>query len=332
MFNRTAQKVIVITTILLLPLACAGGITRVPGASPSQTTVRITEASRTRVPLATVTPPSVSTTTNAGNALPGDYAEQMLVDGQARQYRIHVPRSYRPDQPIPLVINLHGYSSNAAEQERVSQMSSKADQAGFIVVHPEGLGSPQTWHVGPRSESEADLLFLRDMISQLQSRFSIDPARIYVTGISNGAQMANRLGCELSEVVAAIGPVSGGYPPSQECNPSRPVPIVAFHGTEDKLIPYEGQGRLFLPAREWAAGWAARNGCDPTPVVTFQKGEVTGETWSNCKAGADVTFYTIFGRGHSWPGSVMPAEITTHDINATDVIWEFFIAHPMPAR
>jgi polyhydroxybutyrate depolymerase len=266
---------------------------------------------------------------STGHYLPGNYIEQIVSGGQERQYRLHIPTGYEQDKAVPLVINLHGFNSNAEQQERVSQMSAKADQASFIVVHPEGLGSPQTWHVGPKAEGIADLQFIGDLIRHVQSQFNIDQSRIYATGISNGAQMTNRLGCELSDVVAAIAPVSGGYPPTQECRPVRPMPVVAFHGTADKLIPYEGQGHLLLPAREWAAAWAAQDGCASTPMVTFQQGEVTGETWSNCSEGVEVTFYTIQGRGHSWPGSDMPAEITTQDINATDVIWKFFEAHPM---
>jgi polyhydroxybutyrate depolymerase len=265
-----------------------------------------------------------------GDVSPGDYVEEIASGGQTREYRLHVPPSYRPGQPMPLIINLHGYNSNAAQQEHVSGMSAKADEAGFIVAYPEGLGSPQSWHFGPGAAAAADLEFIRALISHLQEQLSIDSARIYATGISNGAQMSNRLGCDLSDVIAAIGPVSGGYPPSDDCNPVRPVPVVAFHGTADKLIPYEGKGRLLLSAPEWAATWAARNGCDPTPAVTFQHGEVKGETWDNCQDGADVTLYTIEGRGHSWPGSDMPPEITTQDIDATDVIWEFFAAHPKP--
>ncbi len=260
---------------------------------------------------------------------PGDYLEDILVNGQVRQYRLHIPSTYQGN-PVPLVINLHGYNSNAEQQERVSQMSVKADQMGFIVVHPEGLGSPQTWHVGSRAEADADLQFISDLIHHLQSQFNIDRARIYATGISNGAQMTDRLGCEMADVFAAIAPVSGGYPPSQKCRPTRPVPVVAFHGTADKVIPYEGQGQLLLPAREWAAAWANRNGCNPTPTVTFQYGEVTGETWGTCQDGAEVRLYTIEGKGHSWPGSDMPPQITTKDIDATDVIWEFFASHAMP--
>lgn len=279
-----------------------------------------------------VSAPIPTVTRSAGQDAPGDYVETMVSGAQTRQYRLHIPPSYQAGKPEPLVINLHGLNSNAAQQEQVSKMSVKADKAGFIAAHPEALGSPQTWHFGPGAEGVADLGFIRDLIRYLQGQLSIDSARIYVAGMSNGAQMTNRLGCQLSDLVAAIAPVSGGYPRLEDCRPVRPVPVVAFHGTADNLIPYEGQGRVLLPVREWAAAWAACNACSPTPAVTFQHGQVTGETWGNCRAGADVTLYTIKDGGHSWPGSDMAPQlgITTKDINATDVIWDFFAAHPKP--
>ncbi len=261
---------------------------------------------------------------------PGDYVEEIMSSGQTRQYRLHIPPNYQQDAPLPLVINLHGYNSYAEQQERVSAMPEKADQSGFIAVHPEALGDPQTWHFGPEAEATADVTFIRDLIIHLQDQLCIDPARIYVTGMSNGAQMTHRLGCDLSDLVAAIAPVAGGYLRTQACNAVRPLPVVGFHGTEDNLLPYEGSP-LFLPVRDWAAAWATRNGCNPTPTVTFQNGDVTGETWSNCQDNAEVTLYTVEGGGHSWPGSeVMPPDITTQDIDATDAMWDFFQAHPMP--
>ncbi|NOH04339.1 MAG: hypothetical protein HND47_21375 [Chloroflexi bacterium] len=180
-------------------------------------------------------PESPSAPESANGILPGNYVEEIVIDGQTRQYRLHVPSTYEAGKPAPLVINLHGLNSNAEQQEHVSQMSVKADEAGFIVVYPEGLGNPQIWHVGPRAEGAADLQFIRDLIRRLQQQLSIDPARIYATGISNGAQMTNRLGCEMSDVIAVIAPVSGGYPPTDDCHPMRPVPLVAFHGTDDQI-------------------------------------------------------------------------------------------------
>jgi polyhydroxybutyrate depolymerase len=265
----------------------------------------------------------------AAAAYPSGTSEQTIVSGgQTRDYRLHVPPSYQPDSPMPLVLNLHGLNETAAQQEALSGMSAKADEVGFIVAYPEGID--QTWHVGPGSAAVADTQFIRDLITELQGRLTIDPARIYAAGISNGAQMSDLLGCNASDVIAAIGPVSGGYSSAQECAPGRPVPVVGFHGTDDRLIPYEGQGILIMPAEEWAAAWASRNGCSPTPAVTYQGSEVTHETWSGCQAGADVVFYTIEGGGHGWPGSPGGAGVTTNEINATNVIWDFFAAHPMP--
>jgi polyhydroxybutyrate depolymerase len=260
----------------------------------------------------------------------GDSVESLAVAGVTRQYRLHIPPIYQQGRLAPLVINLHGYNSNAEQQEQLSRMSVKADSAGFIVVYPEGLGDPQSWKFGDRAEGQADVAFIHDLIQHLQGQFSVDPRRIYVTGISNGAEMSYRLACDLAATIAAFAPVAGGYPPFTDCKAPRPVPVIAFHGTDDQLLPYEGKPPLLMPVHDWAASWAARNSCAAASTVSFQQGDVTEETWGGCRDGADVALYTISGKGHSWPGSSMPARITTHDINATDVIWEFFAAHPKP--
>jgi polyhydroxybutyrate depolymerase len=263
-------------------------------------------------------------------AIAGTSVGTLTSSGEERHYRLHVPPNAGTGQALPLVINLHGYNSNAEQQELVSQMSAKADAAGFVAVYPEGLGDPQSWHFGTRAEAEADVQFMRDLVQTLEKQLAIDPRRIYVTGISNGAEMSYRLMCVFADTAAAFALVSGGYPPFPECQPARPVPVVVFHGTDDQLLPYEGHPPLLLPVRQWAEQWAARNGCAASPNVTLQRGDVTGEAWPNCHDEADVVLYTINGKGHSWPGSNMPARITTRDISATDVIWDFFVAHPRP--
>jgi polyhydroxybutyrate depolymerase len=258
--------------------------------------------------------------------------EAIAVDGQIRNYHLHVPPTYQAGSALPLVLNFHGYNSNAIQEERVSRMSIKADEVGFIVAYPEGLGEPQSWKFGSLSEGKADVAFARALIDHLAGHYTIDANRIYATGISNGAEMSYRLACDLADKLAAVGLVSGGYPPFRDCQPAHPVPVVVFHGTADNVLAYDGQPPLLLPVRDWAAGWAERNGCNSTPVVSLQQGDVTGETWGECRDQAEVVLYTIAGKGHSWPGSNMPAQITTQDIDATDVIWEFFVTHPYPAR
>ena len=257
--------------------------------------------------------------------------ETLLSGGVVRQYRLHVPPTYEADVPIPLVINFHGLGSNSQQEEALSGMSRKADQAGFIVVYPDGLDA--RWSDGPGPDGQADLQFVRDLIAALESKYKIDPQRIYATGISNGGGMTNRLGCAMADTIAAIAPDSGAYNFWQDCQPTRPVPVLAFHGLDDRLVPYHGGVSLAMepPIPEWAAAWAERDGCGTSPAQSSLPGGVTVQTWLGCQGNAEVTLYTLEHHGHSWPGStVMPKAITSQAVNATDLMWDFFQVHPLP--
>ncbi len=249
----------------------------------------------------------------------------------ARYYRLHVPAGYQPGVALPLVFNFHGFGSNATEQETLSRMSDKADEAGFLVVYPDGLDAQ--WNTGPGAAGERDVQFVRDLIAVVSSQYSVDDKRIFATGFSNGGGMANRLGCDMAEVFAAIAPVAGGYNFWEQCQPSRPLPVLAFHGLDDNVIVYEG-GRtrsMLPPIMEWAAAWAALNGCELAPLETAPVEGVTLQAWTGCRDQADVLLYALAGHGHSWPGSdVMPRNITSQAVRANDVMWEFFLAHPLP--
>jgi polyhydroxybutyrate depolymerase len=261
----------------------------------------------------------------------GSFEGQITSGEDIRHYRLHVPTGYQPGTALPLVINFHGYSSNSRQEEGLSGMSVKADAAGFLVAYPDGINN--AWHDGPGLEGEKDLQFVRDLIAAIQSQYSVDPKRIYATGISNGGGMANRLGCDMADVVAAIAPVAGAYNLWEQCKPSRPVPVLAFHGLDDNIVPYEGgEPKAMLPRiPDWAAAWAKRDGCNETPAESTPTDGVTIQTWSGCEGGAEVILYSLADHGHSWPGSsVMPRAITSQAVNATDVMWEFFQAHPLP--
>ena len=248
--------------------------------------------------------------------------ETLQVGDKTRSYRVHLPAA--GNGPYPVVFSFHGLNSNAEQEERVSQFSALADREGFIAVYPEGIGAK--WRFMGRSD--ADVLFTLAILDRLVAEQSIDRRRIYASGISNGAQMAWRLACDRPQAFAAFGFVSGGY--FKVCDgPERP-PIVLFHGTSDRLLPYDGRGAL-MPVRAFATGWAARDGCRLASQgeVIYRHGDATGERWA-CRPGQEVELYTLDGKGHSWPGSMMPARITSQDVDATAVMWAFFEAHSRP--
>ena len=129
--------------------------------------------------------------------------------GQPRQFGLHIPPGYLAGNLAPLVVNLHGLGGSGIQQDLLSGMSAKADEAGFIATHPEGRGDPQSWFIGPAvGGQQEEVLFIRDLINCLKNQLSIEPDCVYATGFSNGGGMVNRLGCDLADVIAAIGPVS----------------------------------------------------------------------------------------------------------------------------
>ena len=174
------------------------------------------------------------------------------VNGRSREYILHVPPSYNGKVAAPLVIVLHGAVQGAANAQQMSGMSSLADQQNFIAVYPNGTGRLVTWNAGnccgyAQRENVDDIAFLRALVAKLQKNYSIDARRIYVAGISNGAMMSYRAACEMSDVVAAVAPVEGAQ--NVPCKPSAPVSLIVFHGTADRLVPYNGGSTPFRSAR-----------------------------------------------------------------------------------
>jgi polyhydroxybutyrate depolymerase len=284
---------------------------------------------------ATGTQPAIQTGAGAApagarQAPAGTQVEEIAVGGQMRRYRLHVPPSYQPGRPTPLVLNLPGYGETALEQELLSGMSPAADAAGFIVVYPEGEGSPAHWDIGPGNGGVQEVAYFRALLDRLEQDWSLDPRRVFATGISNGGGMVNRLACDLADRIAAIAPVSGDYQFYKNCSPGRAVPVIAFHGTADKLVPYQGSPSLALPPiRDWAAAWAVRNGCAAGPREAVAAPAVRVETWEGCREDATVALYTIDGGGHTWPRPET-APRQGGSVDGTALIWSFFAAHPHP--
>ena len=269
----------------------------------------------------------------------------IVSSGQEREYLLHVPKSYDPAKPTPLVISMHGAMNWPAFQMNLSQWNKAADEHGFIVVYPAGTGTGlKTWFMeGARTPSRMpDVRFISDLIDTMEAAYNIDPTRIYANGVSNGGGMAFVLSCTLSHRIAAVGAVAAAQSlPWRWCTDQRPVPMIAFHGTADRITPYDGGKVWIAPAPfpsvpAWAANWARRNRCGPTPVESSAATDVTRVEYKNCADDAAVVLYTIQGGGHSWPGGKpMPEWIvgpTSNSIDATSLMWAFFREHRLPRK
>lgn len=336
-------RFVLILVVLFSALACAGVATPTPTPLPTDTPLPAPTRTPiptstplptdTPVPTPTPSPPPAAAAPNARYQKPGDYVDQILIDGVGRWFTVHLPPSYQPGAPMPLVVNLHAYSSTAFGQEELSGMNAKADEEGFVVVNPQALNDPPSWWGPlPGEAGQSDRDFFEALLIYLQEMLSIDPARIYATGMSNGGTMTYRLGCDMANTFAAIAPVAGGHVAHPFCKPERPVSVLVIHGTDDQVIPYYGNDTDSPPVHTWLEAWASHDDCDPTPSTDQPYPGVTSETWSDCAEGTMVVLYSLEGGGHTWPGALpgMTSGAVFPGMDATDVIWTFFKAHPRP--
>lgn len=259
--------------------------------------------------------------------------------GLTRDYRVHVPPSYNASTPAALVFNLHGYTSNALQQEFYSGMNAVADTAGFIVCYPNGVNN--AWNSAftpPYNGGVDDVGFISVLIDELASQYNIDLARVYSCGMSNGGFMSFRLACDLENRIAAIGSVTGTMSVTQfaNCNASRPVPVLQIHGDLDPTVAYYGNG-LSEPVDSVLSYWRQVNGCvnpvvhDTLPDLVAEGSTVTTQHWGGCQAGTEVLHYKVANGGHTWPGAFpIPTGITNQDIDASVEIWKFFLRHTHP--
>jgi len=269
----------------------------------------------------------------------------IISSGQKREYLLYVPRSYDRAKPTPLVISMHGAMNWPAFQMNLTQWNKAADEHGFIVVYPAGTGTGlKTWFMdGARTPSRMpDVKFISELIDTLEATYNIDPTRIYANGMSNGGGMAFVLSCTLSHRIAAIGAVSAAQSlPWIWCADSTPVPMIAFHGTADPIVPYNG-GKVWIAPEPfpsvpaWAANWAQRNRCGPSPVESVVARNVTRAEYTNCADDATVVLYAVQGGGHQWPGGKpMPEWLvgrTSNSIDATSLMWAFFLQHRLARK
>jgi len=299
-----------------------------------------------------------STLQQTGIPQSGTYKRELNIKamGVRRSYLIHIPKGYRQNDSIPLVIVLHGGFSNAKAMERETNFSALADRENFIVGYPNGaygiLGFLNHWNAGhccgkAASDNRDDLGFIEAVIIDVKKRFAIDSNRIYITGFSNGGMLAYYFASERSDLIAAAAPLGasiGGKPSGSNFiwiinKPKFPVPIICFHGTADLNVPYNGgRGQKTRGTREYLSVkrsmefWQEANNCQEHDITeTLCSGRVVRSRWEDLTGEYPVILYTLKDWGHRWPGKYFTNQLKEDDplvgFDATELIWQFFKKH-----
>lgn len=282
--------------------------------------------------------------------------EHITVDGVARSYLLTTPPPHPGAGPRAVVVDLHGLGEGATLEADTTQFSPAAQADGFIAVFPQGTGSPVGWDIAPSSSAHPnhDIDFMNAMLNSLEAHQCVDEARLYATGLSDGALFTSLLACTMANRFAAFAPVAGVVF-DKPCDRGRKVSIVAFHGTADPILYFNGgigtavlnnalSGKTVtttplppvnLNGKGYPANvkeWAAKDGCNLRATDTHVSTHVILRTYK-CPPGTAVEFYIVLGGGHAWPGSKFSAALkaitgpSTFEINATDIIWKFFSQH-----
>ena len=255
-------------------------------------------------------------------------------DGLLREYRLYIPAIYEPGTAVPVVFNLHGYTSDNLQQEFYGDFRPIADTANFIIAHPNGtidaLGN-RAWNTFGASTVD-DLGFITALLDTIAAEYSVDADRVYSTGMSNGGFMSYDLACFRSDRFAAIASVTGSVITSRlsTCAATHPTPVMQIHGTADATVNFNG-GSGVVGIEELVNYWVQSNNCDPSadfnavPNTSTTDG-CTAEhyVYSGGDAGSTVEFFKVIGGGHTWPGAAFTIGVTNQDFSASREIWRFF--------
>lgn len=277
----------------------------------------------------------------------GDHIRSLTIDETVRTAIVHVPKKYRPDQPAPLILALHGAAMTGEAMEHFTKLNVTSEDKGFIVVYPDGTGKKPllTWNAGSFANgvgSQADDLgFLNQLLDDVETVVNVDKKRVYACGMSNGGMMCYRLAAELSRRIAAIAPVAGTMAIG-DARPSRPISVIHFHGTADALVPYEaesGKSHFWLKTRSVADSinaWRTLNGClNQSPRVDVLSApddelEVVRSVYGPGTDNTEVVLIKIVGGGHTWPGELPPVKFlgkSSLSVSANELMWAFFEKH-----
>jgi polyhydroxybutyrate depolymerase len=344
--------------VLLLAAGCGGSSSKAPAplksapvkSAPSMATGAERVDAVPAKPSAGCQSPSVR---KGPPPMPSDTKQTLAAAGASGWYFQHLPPTYRDTTPMPLLLDLHGYGESAELHTKISGLGAYGDSHGFLTVTPQTAGPVPLWDTNLHSK---DVAWLGALLDNAERVLCVDTNRVFVTGYSNGAFMTSALACTYADRFAAVAPVAGIRDPDG-CQPSRAVPVIAFHGTADHFVTYDGSigsAVANLPAPDGSgrtlgeigsagskgpsipeilAAWAARNKCLKQPEEHLVASDVTRISYP-CPRG-DVELYRVTGGGHAWPGSPVDKAIekvvgpVTMSINADALMWSFFTDHPL---
>ena len=303
---------------------------------------------------------------------PGTNHVAVISGGQTQDVALVLPASFDAGKRVPLVIGLHPSGGTGASFDEDSGLSAAATAKGFAVILPDGgvklsgedghywniPGVPLVGGGVVPKGSRDDVHFIADAIDHLVKNSCIDARRVYVTGFSGGARMSSMVGCRLADRVTAVAPVAGlragraagpefTEPDASDCRPSRPITVLAIHGTDDPTNPFPGgEGlRWGYSVERAAARWASRDHCATAPALEKVSTHVTRVRYGTCGASSEVVLYRIEasrdqGGVHVWPG--VQRDLATRapsasaagagaksaaEVDATAVVLEFFSRH-----
>jgi len=272
----------------------------------------------------------------------------LTVDGNARSFIVYLPAGYNNAGKMPMIFAIHGGSGTPEGMINIANFKAIADRDKVVLVYPSGIQN--NWNDGrptpPNQSGINDVNFFNLMCDYMITTYPVDGTRIYATGISNGGFMSSRLGCELSNRIAAIAVDAATMEATTiapSCNPGRPVPAIYIHGTTDPLVPFTGglmtaggtAGGTILSHFQTIDKWVSINGCNTTPTVSDipdianDGTTIKQRVYSGGTNGSEVVSYVVLNGGHTWPQGYQylnEAIIgkTSQDMNACEVIWTFF--------